>query len=171
MPIVLLAFLVVLFPSAGFGEALLLVSPSADYAANNSVAENIKKECTLPAAQTEAVVAALNSAGITAQAAPSGAVPAKGRFLKLEITGAVSAGSVFIGHHKEVTTAAHLFVNGKEVAQTSKTRDSMGGVFGGYRGSCSVLHRCTNALGKDIADWVKAQPGSPSAGSVVRPSR
>ena len=37
---------------------------------------------------------------------------------------------------------------------------SMGGVFGGYRGACSVLHRCTVTLGKDIADWVKTQPGN-----------
>jgi len=42
-------------------------------------------------------------------AASSGAVPAKGRFLKLEITGAISSGNAFIGHHKQVTTAAHLF--------------------------------------------------------------
>jgi hypothetical protein len=156
-----LALFVALLPFASFAQAdVLLVSPSADYAANNTVPDNIKNECKLPAAQTESVVAALNAAGITAQAAPSAAVPAKGRFLKLEITGAVSAGNAFMGHQKQVTTAAHLFVNGKEVAQTSKTRDSMGGVFAGYRGSCSVLHRCTNVLGKDIADWVKSQPGS-----------
>ena len=154
-----LAFLVALVPFAGFAEPLL-VSPSADYAANNSVPDNIKNECKLPSAQTESVLAALTAAGISAQAAPSAAVPAKGRFLKLEITDAISAGSAFVGHKKQVTTAAHLFVNGKEVAQTTKTRDSMGGAFGGYRGSCSVLHRCTNTLGKDIADWVKTQPGS-----------
>jgi len=153
-----LALFVALLPFASFADPLL-VSPSADYSANNTVAENIKAECTLPAAQTESVMTALNAAGITAQAAPSGAVPAKGRFLKLEITGAISAGNPFFGHRKQVTTAAHLFVNGKEVAQTSVTRDSMGGVFGGYRGSCNVLHRCTNTLGKDIADWVKTQPG------------
>lgn len=153
-----LALFVALIPFASFAEAVLLVSPSADYAANSSVPENIKTECTLPAAQTESVLAALTAAGIAAQAAPSAAVPAKGRFLKLEITGAISAGNMFIGHRKQVTTAARLFVDGKEVAQTSKTRDSSGGFFGGYKGSCSVLHRCTNTLGKDIADWVKSQP-------------
>jgi hypothetical protein len=154
-----LALLVALVPFASFAEPLL-VSPSADYAANSSVPDNIKAECKLPGAQTESVVAALNAAGITAQAATSSAVPAKGRFLKLEITSAISAGNAFMGHRKQVTTAAHLFVNGKEIAQTSKTRDSGGGVFAGYRGSCSVLHRCTTTLGKDIAEWVKTQPGN-----------
>lgn len=154
-----LALFVALVPLASFAQAdVLLVSPSADYPASASVTDNIKNECKLPGAQSESVVAALNAAGITAQAAASNAVPAKGRFLKLEIVSAVSAGNAFTGHNKQVTTAAHLYVNGKEVAQTTKTRDSMGGYFGGYRGSCSVLHRCTNTLGKDIAEWVKTQP-------------
>ena len=154
-----LALIVALLPFASFADPLL-VSPSADYSATSTVAENIKTECTLPAAQTESVLAALNASGITAQAAPSAAVPAKGRFLKLEITSAVSAGNMFLGHRKQVTTAAHLFVNGKEIAQTSKTRDSGGGYFGGYKSSCGVLQRCTNTLGKDIAEWVKTQPGN-----------
>lgn len=159
MQAVRLALFVALLPFASFAQSdVLLVSPIADYAANSSVPENVKSECTLPAAQSESVLAALNAAGITAKAAPSNAVPARGRFLKLEITGAISAGNMFIGHRKQVTTAAHLFVNGKEIAQTSKTRDSSGGVFAGYRGSCSVLHRCTNTLGKDIAEWMKSQP-------------
>ena len=159
MKAVRLALFVVLVPFASLADPLL-VSPSADYGPNSAVPDNIKAECTLPAAQTESVLAALNAAGITAQAAPTGAVRAKGRFLKLEIVSAISAGNAFLGHKKQVTTGAHLFENGKEIAQTTKTRDSMGGAFAGYRGSCSVLHRCTTTLGKDIAEWVKSQPGT-----------
>ena len=135
----------------------VLVAPSADYAPSSGVAEKIKSECNLPAAQSEAVVKELVAAGISAQSATSGAIPKTGRYLQLRIESAISAGNAFTGHKKQVTTSAHLFQNGKEVAQTTKTRDSMGGVFAGYRGSCSVLHRCTNVLGKDIADWMKTQ--------------
>jgi hypothetical protein len=142
----------------GVAAEPLLVSPSADYAPSSAVADNIKSECKLPAAQSEAVVNELLATGIPAQVATSGSVPAKGRFLQLRIESAISAGGAFTGHRKQVTTSAHLYQNGKEIAQTSKTRDSMGGVFGGYRGSCSVLHRCTNVLAKDIATWVKSQP-------------
>jgi hypothetical protein len=153
-----LALFVAFLPFASFADPLL-VSPSADYAASGSVPDNIKAECKLPAAQSEAVVKELVAAGIPAQVAPSGGVPAKGRFLKLQIESAVSAGNAFMGHQKQVTTSAHLFQDGKEISQATKTRDSMGGVFAGYRGSCSVLHRCTNVLAKDVADWVKTQPG------------
>jgi len=138
------------------GAAPLLVSPAASWA--GTVADNIKQECDLPAAQSQAVLEELAAVGITAQAAGSDAVPASGRFLQLRIESAVSAGNAFMGHHKEVTTSAHLFQNGKEVAQTTLKRDSMGGAFGGYMSSCAVLHRCTNTLGKDVADWVKSQP-------------
>ena len=158
MKIVCFALLAACVPCASLADPLL-VSPSADYSATASVAENIKTECKLPAAQSESVLKELAAAGIPAQAAASGAVPAKGRYLQLQIDSAISAGSAFTGHQKQVTTSARLFENGKEIAQTTKTRDSMGGAFGGYRGSCSVLHRCTNTLGKDIAAWVKSQPG------------
>ncbi|MEN8161610.1 MAG: hypothetical protein ABFS41_16190 [Myxococcota bacterium] len=158
MKTTLVALLTVLVPLAGFAEPLL-VSPSAEYAPASAVADNIKTECSLPSAQTESVVQQLNAAGMPAQAAGAGAVPAQGRFLKLQIESAVSAGSAFTGHRKQVTTSAELFENGASIAKTTQTRDSMGGVFGGYRSSCSVLHRCTNALGKDIATWLKSQPG------------
>jgi hypothetical protein len=155
--IVCLALLVVCVPFASLADPLL-VSPSAEYSATASVADNIKTECKLPAAQSESVLKELAAAGIPAQAAANGAVPAKGRFLQLHIESAVSGGNAFTGHQKQVTTSVRLFENGKEIAQTTKTRDSMGGAFAGYRGSCSVLHRCTNTLGKDIAAWVKSQP-------------
>jgi hypothetical protein len=152
----LFALLTVLVPLTASAEGLLV--SSAEYAPTSTVADNIKTECSLPSAQTDSVVKQLNAAGISAQAAGAGEVPAQGRFLKLQIESAVSAGNAFTGHQKQVTTSAELFENGASIAKTVKTRDSMGGVFGGYRSSCSVLHRCTSALGKDIAAWLKSQP-------------
>jgi hypothetical protein len=80
---------------------------------------------------------------------------AGGRVLVVEITNAVSAGNPFIGHRKTMSVKAELFVNGTSAGYTNFTRDSMGGLFGGYKGSCSVLGRCTKALGKDIAGWLR----------------
>jgi hypothetical protein len=147
--------LVLVLPCAAFGETLL-VSPAASY--GTAIADNIKAECALSETQTEAVLKQLGAAGVSAQAAGSDAVPASGRYLQLRIESAISAGNGFTGHRKQVTTSAHLFENGKEIAQTTKSRDSTGGAFGGYKGSCNVLRRCAIVLGKDIAAWVKAQP-------------
>jgi hypothetical protein len=149
-----LGLFVSLAPCAGSAQALL-VSPAASY--GTGVADNLK-QCGLSETQTESVLKQLAAAGIPAKAAPSDAVPATGRFLQLRIESAMAAGNAFTGHAKQVTTSAHLFENGKEIAQTTKSRDSMGGVFGGYKSSCNVLRRCAITLGKDIADWVKSQP-------------
>jgi hypothetical protein len=147
--------LVLLVPGAALGEALL-VSPAASY--GTAIADKVKAECGLGETQTEAVLKHLGAAGIAAQAAGSDAVPAKGRFLQLRIESAISGGNGFVGHHKQVTTSARLFENGKEIAQTTQSRDSTGGMFGGYKGSCNVLRRCALVVGKDIAAWVKTQP-------------
>ena len=149
-----LALLIAFVPCAGFAQALV-VSP-AGY--GTAVADNIKAECKLSETQSESVLKQLSAAGIPAQAAASDAVPASGRYLQLRIESAMSAGNAFTGHRKQVTTSAHLFENGKEVAQTTLSRDSSGGAFGGYKGSCNVLRRCAIVLGKDIAGWIKSQP-------------
>ena len=44
---------------------------------------------------------------------------------------------------------------GSRVDEVDFTRNSGGGFGGGYKGSCSVLGRCTKALGKDIAGWLR----------------
>jgi hypothetical protein len=154
-----LGLLVSLLPLAAAADTLM-VGP-ASY--GTAVADNLKK-CGLPESQMESLMKQLSAEGISAQAAPSDAVPATGRYLQLRIEAAMAAGNAFTGHAKQVTTSAHLFENGKEVAQTTQTRDSMGGAFGGYKSSCNVLRRCTMTLGKDIAAWVKSQPAqSPAA--------
>jgi hypothetical protein len=158
MKSVCLALLLAFAPaSLAFGDQLL-VSPAAGYGA--AVADNIKAECGLPQSQSEAVLKQLAEVGLPAQAASSEAVPATGRFLDLRIEAAISGGNGFIGHRKHVTTSARLFQDGVEVAQTTLSRDSTGGFGGAYRGSCSVLRRCVNTLGKDIAAWVKSQPAN-----------
>jgi hypothetical protein len=152
---VLCVALALVVPGAALGEALL-VSPAASY--GTAITDKVKAECALAETQTEAVLKQLGAAGISAQAAGSDAVPAKGRFLQLRIESAISGGNAFTGHRKQVTTSARLFENGKEIAQTTQSRDSTGGFFGGYKGSCNVLRRCAVVVGKDIASWVKTQP-------------
>jgi len=81
-----------------------------------------------------------------------------GRVLVVEITDAISAGNAFIGHRKSMSARAELFENGVSQGSVDFTRNSGGGFAGGYKGSCSVLGRCTKALGKDIAEWLRDRP-------------
>lgn len=154
MKAIRLALLVALAPLAAAADPLL-VSPAASYAPG--IADNLK-QCGLSETQADSVLKQLAAAGLPAQAAPSDAVPPTGRYLQLRIESAMAAGNAFTGHAKQVTTSAHLFENGREVAQMTKSRDSMGGAFGGYKSSCNVLRRCAVTLGRDIAAWVTSQP-------------
>ena len=79
-----------------------------------------------------------------------------GRVLMVEIVDAVSAGNAFIGHQKYSRIKGALYQDGEKVASFKGRRDSMGGAFGGYKGSCSVLGRTMKALGKDVAIWLKS---------------
>lgn len=77
-----------------------------------------------------------------------------GRVLRVEITNALSQGNAFLGHSKSSSSRGTLFENGRKVASFRATRNSMGGAFAGYKGSCSVLGRTVDAMGSDVADWL-----------------
>ncbi len=64
-------------------------------------------------------------------------------------------GNAFIGHQKYSASRGTLFENGEKIASFEARRQSMGGAFAGYKGSCSVLGRTVKAMGKDIAQWLK----------------
>ena len=42
----------------------------------------------------------------------------------------------------------------QQVKKTTLSRNSMGGMFGGFKGSCSVLNRTAKVLGADLAKWI-----------------
>ena len=42
----------------------------------------------------------------------------------------------------------------------------MGGAFAGYKGSCSVLGRTVKAMGKDVAQWLKAPTDEAALGDM-----
>jgi hypothetical protein len=118
----------------------------------NSVREECKLDTTLPDVIAEE---AKDRMAITfvAEAGPS----SKGRVLDLEITEAVTDGNAFTGHHKSMAVKGKLYQDGEVVGSFRDRRNSMGGAFGGFKGSCAVLLRITKEIGGDVADWL-AEP-------------
>jgi hypothetical protein len=74
----------------------------------------------------------------------------------MEIVSARSWGNVFIGHSKAATVNGTLYNNGKKVASFTARRVSGGGMWGDFKGSCSVLNRVTKVVAKDIANWLES---------------
>jgi len=148
-------------PEPAGATNLQLAKPIAmiDYAQwedETRVADNVVKECANLGKQfTDATESAGRSQGLTFNKSPSSDPRKAEQGLALKLISATSAGNAFTGHRKSVTARAELYLGGKVVRTTTLTRDSMGGAFGGLKGSCSVLERTVTTLGVDVAKWLK----------------
>lgn len=126
------------------------------YAEGSRVAKKIRTECTQYPEKLSAYAAEFGrELGVDIQRVDHVEPGDAGAVLVLEITDAVSRGNAFIGHRKFTEVSGTLYRDGKKVAGFVGARNSMGGAFAGYKGSCSVLGRTVKALGKDVAEWLK----------------
>lgn len=121
------------------------------YAADNDIADAIKSECPLGEQLADFVK---ENASVPVEFADAAPTDAPGRVLHLEIADAVSMGNAWLGHQKFVKVEGALYQDGARVAGFKARRNSMGGAFAGFKGSCSVLGRTVEALGEDIGGWL-----------------
>jgi hypothetical protein len=142
------------------GETIY-VAKSAPFSDPATIAKNIIDECGLPEAQMKYLHEQAKELGITVVEDEAAAAENKGRVLLLETFSAISGGNAFTGHKKQVIVKGRLLENGNEIGNFSGIRGSMGGMWGGYKGSCAVLHRCQETLAKDILNWTRS-PGKDS---------
>lgn len=156
------AFVAVL-AMAGLGTAhaqTAQVQRPVPYAEDNDISDAIKSECRL-GEQLADFVKQYAGGGVELVDQVD---PAHGRVLQLEIVDAVSMGNAWLGHQKYAKVRGTLWQDGARVAGFKARRNSMGGAFAGFKGSCSVLGRTAQALGEDIAAWLKAPQDGASLG-------
>ena len=127
---------------------------NAPYANPELIQENIRNECTDLGVKLSAFTKDYLKKKAWKGELVSG-LSGSGYELSIKITHAVSVGGAMRGHMKSVSILAELFKGGELVDSYETTRESGGGVFGAYKGSCAVLGRCTKVLGKDIAEWLE----------------
>jgi hypothetical protein len=151
-----------LFASAASAQSLQVQRP-VPYSEDGDIADKIKNECKINEQLADYLQEYAKKNGIEVQFVDGAVDKASGRVLDLRITNSISMGNAFIGHQKGTTAVGTLYDNGEKVAAFKARRHSMGGVFGGYKGSCSVLGRTVKVMGEDIANWLK----SPADGVVL----
>ncbi len=135
---------------AAQAQAVQLQKP-VPFAQENDVSDAIKGQCQLGEKLADFVKERSSvPVELTSQAPNS----KSGRVLQMEISDAVSMGNAFMGHQKFVKAKGTLFENGKKVASFTVRRNSMGGAFGGFKGSCAVLGRTVAAIGADVGKWL-----------------
>jgi hypothetical protein len=134
------------------------INQNVGYYDEKVIQTNIRTECANLGDQLAASTAtAVQKSGwsVTKQSELDTGAP--GVNLKLTITNAHSGGNAFLGHSKSVSIQAELFKDGKLIDTFVGTRNSNGGIGGGFKGSCGVLARCVNTLGKDVNAWLQKQ--------------
>lgn len=155
---ILLPFLVsgaVLFAGAAAADPTAIALKAEIPFTDPSVIEKaILTDCQLPETQAKFLLEAAQEFNVPL--APASAETPAGRRLEVEIVNAIAAGNAWIGHNKQVTLKGRLLEGDTVIGNFSAVRSSGGGAFAGFKGSCSVLHRCAKTLGQDIAKWLQA---------------
>ncbi|KJV31317.1 hypothetical protein [Luteibacter yeojuensis] len=149
--------MLVVAPAAFAGDAVTIKKP-VTFNEDADIPKSVLDECKLDDELPAAIAKHAKENGIEVSYAATDAAPAQGRVMELEIYEAVADGNAFMGHHKSMGVKGKLVVDGQVVGSFKDRRISMGGAFGGFKGSCAVLSRITNEIGEDVGEWLK-EPG------------
>ncbi len=130
---------------------ILAVPDVVPFAKSAAVPAAVKNECDLG----KKLSSYLNSYGASQfdQVVSTSKAPKGAKKLSLSMTQVQGRRGGAWSGAKSVQVKGRLTRNGKVLGTFEALRVSGGGVFGGYKGTCSILGRCVKALGRDIATW------------------
>ncbi|SBV37234.1 conserved exported hypothetical protein [uncultured Stenotrophomonas sp.] len=148
----LMAFALLFISGSALAGPLQLQRP-VPLAEDNDISQAVKQECALGEQLADFIREYAQEPVEFTEGEPD---TSNGRVLKLEIVDAVSMGNAFMGHHKSTRVRGTLYQDGEKVASFKARRNSMGGAFAGFKGSCSVLGRTIKVVGQDIGQWLRA---------------
>ena len=140
---------------ASGGNTLLEVPVT--YHPDAAVVAKVKEECQIEnmlSSRVGPVLAKLNKTGDGTIA--TGTDTAGANLLRLQITHILGIGGGALTGPKAITVNVDLLdPSGKVIRHTKINRWSVGGMFGIFRGTCSILDRSAAAIGKDLRRWVR----------------
>lgn len=91
----------------------------------------------------------------------------QGKRLELQISHAYAPGGGAWSGAKYVEVRGQLYDGDTQIGSFTGSRYSTGGMFGGFKGTCSIVGRCGKAIAKDISDWLK----NPSENALLGDSK
>lgn len=140
-------------PQTGSGP-VLVVPDQIPFSPEAEVRQAVRSECRLPDKLSHFIkeYASNYSSQILADAsdAPKGA-----QILTVEIYAVMGGGGGAWSGGKSVSIKGSLQQDGKTIGSFKGRRFSGGGMFAGYKGTCSIMGRCVKALGRDVAEWLR----------------
>jgi len=144
-----------LIPFGAQANDTITLQSKIPYAKDIVVPGAVRTECQLPE-KTAVYVQQYAAKGMNVKVADSVSAKTPGKVLVMKITNVIGGGGGAWSGAKSVTTEGTLYNNGKAIGSFKAARQSGGGAFGGYKGTCSILGRCIKAIGKDVGVWLQS---------------
>jgi len=132
------------------GAGTVKVQSPVPFAKSATVREQVREQCKL-GEKLASFLADSNAEVELVEGAPGSA----GTVLAMEITEVHASGGGAFSGPKWMTVKGTLKKNGRSVSRFRAKRFSTGGAFGAFKGTCSIIGRCTKALGQDIGAWLR----------------
>jgi hypothetical protein len=161
--------------AAGSARSLVAIAFAAGLAsfalASSAAAEPVKVRRSIPFASTAQVPPAVKeqcqletklpeflsqAAGGSVQRVDGALNRKVGRVLEMEITEVHAPGGGAFSGPKWMSVKGELYDRGKQIGSFRAKRVTTGGAFGAFKGTCSIIGRCSKAIGEDIARWLAA---------------
>jgi len=134
--------------SASAADDAIGIPQVVPFAENLSVPEAVRNECQLGEKVSSFLTESASNVKVSNDSK-------QGRYLSMAITEVFASGGGAWSGPKWMTVTGTLMENDKAVASFRAKRYSTGGAFGGFKGTCSIIGRCTKAIAQDIAEWLK----------------
>ena len=137
-------------PSAVFAKDAVGIPKAVPFDDTIEVPPAVRRECKLPE-KTASFIKKYGKKNVEFVESPNG----EGQYLEMSITEVHALGGGAFSGPKWMEVTGHLMENGSRVASFRAKRFSTGGAFAEFKGTCAIIGRCTKAIGKDIARWLK----------------
>ncbi len=134
--------------SALTADGKITIPSAVPFSDNVSVPEAVRNECELG----EKVSSFLDRYASSVQVSDT---QSDGRYIDMAITEVHAPGGGAFSGPKWMEVTGTLMDNNQAIASFRAKRFSTGGAFGAFKGTCSIIGRCTKAIAKDISDWLK----------------
>lgn len=141
-------------PAASGSGPALVVQDAIPFSEDAEVREAVRSECQLPEKLSRFIKEYASDYSSQILSDPAKA-PKGAQVLTVEIYNVMGGGGGAWSGGKSVSIKGTLEQDGKTIGSFKGRRYSGGGVFAGYKGTCSIMGRCVKALGRDVAEWLR----------------
>ena len=144
-----------LFCGYVFAESVV-IDDKVSFAEGADIKSAVKNECNLENKFADFLEQYISDAGITVVKSSSDDAKSINKRLHLEIDRVLGAGGGGWTGGKMVHAVGKLTENGKTIGTFSVQRSSSGGMFGAFKGTCSLLGRDVKSMARDVSEWIIA---------------